>query len=104
MALPHVIEGEGAVAMRAYVPNEQGWICSLLHKVRLGLLLELFVVELFVVKLFVTSFVLSFYIFTLHPTRLPLYTGKVIKPRLLGTTNMQKIVVSDSVSLCVCSV
>ena len=20
--------------MRAYVPNEQGWICSLLHKVR----------------------------------------------------------------------
>jgi hypothetical protein len=89
--------------MRAYVPNEQGWICSLLHKVRLGLLLELFVVELFVVKLFVTSFVLSFYIFTLHPTRLPLYTGKVIKPRLLGTTNMQKIVVSDSVILCVCS-
>jgi|LauGreDrversion4_1035100.scaffolds.fasta_scaffold3389188_1 hypothetical protein len=20
--------------MRAYVPNEQGWVCSLLHKVR----------------------------------------------------------------------
>ena len=26
--------GEGAVALRAYVPNEQGWICSLLHTVR----------------------------------------------------------------------
>ena len=25
--------GEGAVALRAYVPNEQSWVCSLLHLV-----------------------------------------------------------------------
>jgi hypothetical protein len=24
--------------MRAYVPNEQGWICSLLHKVRVAVI------------------------------------------------------------------
>jgi hypothetical protein len=50
---------------------------------------------LFVVELFVTLFVLFSFILTLHPTRLPLQTGKVIKPRLLGTTNMQKNVVAS---------
>jgi hypothetical protein len=25
--------GEGAVALRAYVPNEQSWVCLLLHLV-----------------------------------------------------------------------
>ena len=28
-----VYVGEGAVALRAYVPNEQSWVCSLLHLV-----------------------------------------------------------------------
>jgi hypothetical protein len=45
---PHVNEGKGAVAMRAYVPNEQGWICSLLHKVRPGLLITMALLWLFV--------------------------------------------------------
>jgi hypothetical protein len=33
--------------MRAYVPNEQGWICFLLHKVRPGLLITLALLWLF---------------------------------------------------------